>query len=696
MAKYVLGPEGARKFRELCAAKSAGGRRGGGGPAPVFAVEFAAPYTVRWAASLASDETSEGAGDSTEGEWIIWLPTPGLLKVGAASVDITSDLDDAGGDYPEGWYKLGDALDADAGGTLYLNVTLGSSPSAEFSDTPGGASNPVSIKICEASVGSDGARTVMQFVTSVLVIGATGEDHDTITYADEISTSRAYGGNGSEGRQHCNILSIYGFGRFHDASANVRGFFSPSSDMEISEYDHTPVAFLARSGNTDVVGGNMVAYRRVKVKGVAEPFKFVEDVDVDPDTGETVVSRRLANCQFWFGGELHTLPDVAVAANTTYYLNIVGAQDPSTGDMAWTFGIGSSPAASGDSVMCVPLYAIGNDCRPVMDYRAATLSFALPDKVFTFNDEPVAHVYADDDIDVGTKEIVGGAGVDVEDDGETITISADVSLVAGPGVVVTDGVIGVNPDGKSVDIVSGSGNARKVQLLGFDSPATNATSDTLGEALVTSGGSTRYLLVAVPSDGGVALAYMPLDQLAVDADEKSGLVFATVADGNSSALRLDWSGRSSGDTIALRDLTVYGSNGTAQTTAKMPATASVVIPGVKGGRGTTITSDDNGTTRRVDATVADIQSDSTELGVTRDANGVVHLSFNGSGGESGGGGGSDEGYSGSIKSCLGLEYNVSTHQFTATFLSYTVSNGLIMSGPTSSVEPVFTAVEETV
>lgn len=317
-------------------------------------------------------------------------------------------------------------------------------------------------------------------------------------------------------------------------------------------------------------------------------------------------------------------------------------------------------------------------------------------RVFTFDDVEVAQIMADEDIDVGTKEILAGPGVDVEDDGETITISADISLAAGPGVVIDeDGKVSVNADGKSIGIIAGSGNARKVQLLGFDSPATNATSDTLGEALVTSGGSTRYLLVAVPSAGGFALAYMPLDQIAVDADEKSGLVFATVADGNSSVLRLDWSGRSSGDTIALRDLTVYGSNGTAQTTAKLPATADVAIPGVKGGRGVTVTNDDNGTTRRIDATVADIGTDSAEIGVTRDANGVVHLSFNGSGGESGGGG-SDEGYSGSIKACIGLEYNVSTHQFVATFLSFTVSNGLIMPNPTSSSETVFTAVEETV
>lgn len=382
MSRFVLGPEGARKFRELCAAKSAGKRRGGGGPSPVFAVEFPAPYTVKWAASLASDETSEGAGDGTDGEWIIWLPTSGLLKVGQASVDITSDLDDAGGDYPEGWYKLGEALDRDEGGTLYLNVTVGNTPSAEFSDTAGSASNPVAVKICEASVDSEtGARTVMQFVSSVIVVGATGEDRDTITVADERSTSRAYAGNGSEGVQHCNILSIYGFGRFHDEDSNVRGFFSPSSNVEISEYDHTAVAFLARSGNTDVVDGNMVAYRKVKIKSVAEPFKFTETITTDPETGDPVVTRALVNCQFFMDGSLVTVGGgtVAVAAaNATYYLHIVGTENAQTGAITWTGTVDTSASSSTQGVknIDVPLYHIGNDFRPDIDYRAATLSFS--------------------------------------------------------------------------------------------------------------------------------------------------------------------------------------------------------------------------------------------------------------------------------------------------------------------------------
>lgn len=166
MAKYVLGPEGARKFRELCAAKSAGGRRGGAGPAPVFAVEFAAPYTVRWAASLAQGESSEGAGDATSGEWIIWLPPGDLLHVNGESVDTTANLEAAGGDYPAGWYILADddepIIDRDEGGALYLSL------SGEFSGSASGGA----IKICDAEVdGATGTRMVKQYVSSSIIIG---------------------------------------------------------------------------------------------------------------------------------------------------------------------------------------------------------------------------------------------------------------------------------------------------------------------------------------------------------------------------------------------------------------------------------------------------------------------------------------------------------------------------------------------
>lgn len=415
-----------------------------------------------------------------------------------------------------------------------------------------------------------------------------------------------------------------------------------------------------------------------------EPFKYTEIED----------SKYLANCQFFFGGELHTLADVPVQANKTYYLNIVGAQDASTGDMTWTYAVSDTAATGGHLFMAIPLVETGADCRPVKDYRAASLSYVLPNRPFMWNNTLLGHIYADDDIDIGTKEIEAGRGITVTDDGETVTISADVELVAGPGIVINSGAVAVNPDTHSIAITGGSGNGRKVQLAGFSAPGSNAADMTLGRALAQeAGANVRYALVAVPYNGVYALKYMPLDALAIDAEADSGLeVISTTDTGGRPVLRIDWAGRQVSDAVALSDLIVYGSDGIAETAVRVPSTGDVEIPGVKGGNGVTVTSDDGGATRRIDADVADVQSDSEEIEVTRDEDGVVHISLNGEGGS---GGGSSSAYTGSMKVCSGMSYNTTTHKFVATFQTFQINNGLVMDNPVNSTEDIFTAVEET-
>jgi len=167
MPKFVLGSEGARKFRELCAARSAGGRRKGGGSAPVADSGFAAPFSVRWARSA----------DGGAGAWIIWIPSSSVLVVDGEPVDLTSDLTDAGDPYPEGWYLLDDM--PAAGGSLYLNVTPGdpeASPpedaEAELSASASQTEGDIPILIATAAVDSTtGAVTVKQTVASALVFG---------------------------------------------------------------------------------------------------------------------------------------------------------------------------------------------------------------------------------------------------------------------------------------------------------------------------------------------------------------------------------------------------------------------------------------------------------------------------------------------------------------------------------------------
>ena len=158
MAKrYVLGPNAARKVAELIRGSGEVSRRQGATSGLAFDSEYVAPFTVQWAQS---------ANDG-DGAWIIWLPDSRLVTVGNNALDPADGLDDAGGDYPEGWYILDDdVLDPDNGGALYLNI-------ANVATFSGDAvtSNAVSVHICDATVDEDsGERRVKQYVTSAIVI----------------------------------------------------------------------------------------------------------------------------------------------------------------------------------------------------------------------------------------------------------------------------------------------------------------------------------------------------------------------------------------------------------------------------------------------------------------------------------------------------------------------------------------------
>ncbi len=170
--RYVLGPAGARKLRALFNGRGVSGSVRGDAVPLALEDEFALPYEVKWAQSAASGE----------GSWIIWLPSDKLVVLPSGTVNPAASLTAAGGDYPVGWYVLTDAmLDRDEGGTLYLNVTLGDSPSAVFSSSAAADSaDEFDVPICSASVNSEtGERTVKQFVTSAIALGGSGGDAPT-------------------------------------------------------------------------------------------------------------------------------------------------------------------------------------------------------------------------------------------------------------------------------------------------------------------------------------------------------------------------------------------------------------------------------------------------------------------------------------------------------------------------------------
>ena len=180
MKKYVLGPNAARKLKALLAKSDGVSRRPAGSPAIASDLEYAAPFTVQWAASA----------NGGEGAWIIWLPSDELLLVDGEAVDVTADLEPAGGDYPDGWFVLSGV--SSSGGQVWLNVSADDSEEAEDSlsvEFAGEADEEAafSVLIAEASKSSSGAVSVKQLVCSSLLLsrGANGDKVSVDTVTDE-------------------------------------------------------------------------------------------------------------------------------------------------------------------------------------------------------------------------------------------------------------------------------------------------------------------------------------------------------------------------------------------------------------------------------------------------------------------------------------------------------------------------------
>ena len=167
--RYYLGEAGVRKLRAIMNGRGESGAVRGSVPGLALEDDFAHPFTVQWAAS---------AGDS--GAWIIWLPSTDLLVVYGEPVDLTADLEPAGGDYPSGWYVIDDEiLSAEDGGSLNLKVKESESEGARFEaefvgDDDSGDEDEDALTIAVASCSVDstsGGRSVRQYVSSELVIG---------------------------------------------------------------------------------------------------------------------------------------------------------------------------------------------------------------------------------------------------------------------------------------------------------------------------------------------------------------------------------------------------------------------------------------------------------------------------------------------------------------------------------------------
>lgn len=114
-------------------------------------------------------------------------------------------------------------------------------------------------------------------------------------------------------------------------------------------------------------------------KGDAEttpmPFDYVETES--ESNGETVVSKSLTRCQFYFDGELQTLSDYSglPEGSGTVYLVCTGTFDDETGEYEWEFEVANEQGeeSTGVKVVNIKLYDFA-DGKPSVDYRSTFLT----------------------------------------------------------------------------------------------------------------------------------------------------------------------------------------------------------------------------------------------------------------------------------------------------------------------------------
>ena len=376
--KFVLGAVGARKLRALLNGRGESGsiQRNGGGL--TFEDDFAPPFTVQWAQSASNGE----------GSWIIWLPSDELVVLPDGAANPASGLTAVGGDYPTGWYILTDSqLSRSSGGTLYLHVVVGDSPSVSFaSSATASGDNELDVPVCRASVDStSGVRQIRQFVMSVVVVAGTGDGG--LEYGcDEASISRiAHTSQSGEADENGNNFYIKGFGKWTvgGGGSEVGSYHAPSESEITLDGDATSFAVICRDGNSSIPNANTLGYRKLKIKGSAgsSPFAYQKSTTTDPETHQPVTLHKLVNCCFYWNGELQSLADFDVSGllgGGTVYLRGVqsapSASDPDP-DWTWTLGTAEQDEPSGGKALNIKLYDFAQS-KVAVDYRTTFLAMA--------------------------------------------------------------------------------------------------------------------------------------------------------------------------------------------------------------------------------------------------------------------------------------------------------------------------------
>lgn len=164
-------------------------------------------------------------------------------------------------------------------------------------------------------------------------------------------------------------------------------------------------------------------------KGDAEttpmPFDYVETES--ESNGETVVSKSLTRCQFYFDGELQTLSDYSglPEGSGTVYLVCTGTFDDETGEYEWEFEVANEQGeeSTGVKVVNIKLYDFA-DGKPSVDYRSTFLTVegnAPPAKLTVAKPDGTCSILLDASGDSPKLVITDG----------TNTVSIDLADVAG-------------------------------------------------------------------------------------------------------------------------------------------------------------------------------------------------------------------------------------------------------------------------
>lgn len=166
---YVLTENAVGKIRRAIAPSAGNTGAVGAIGRPIDPDTFPAPFTVRWSASA----------NSGAGAWVIWLPDRAKLVMYGGTFIGTITGVAAATVLPTGWYTITGAQATTT--TAYLVITVTDSTgvaTAEISTTAGQSVTGTTVYnilvASMASVAATGAKSVKQFVDSVVTLGSGG------------------------------------------------------------------------------------------------------------------------------------------------------------------------------------------------------------------------------------------------------------------------------------------------------------------------------------------------------------------------------------------------------------------------------------------------------------------------------------------------------------------------------------------